>query len=94
MKILRFDVSKVLIKGLDSFFGVEEKVFEIRKELVDEKFRNMDLKEENAFLKDQLRLLKKDMSSTNEGLLLLEKNSLEQTLNQLSYEVKREKFNI
>lgn len=88
MKILRLYVSKVFIKGLDSFFGVEEKVFEIRKELVDEKFRNMDLKEENSFLKDQLRLLKNDMSSTNEGLLLLEKNSLEQTLNQLSYEVK------
>ena len=28
-----------MIKGLDNFFGMEEKIFEIRKELIDEKFR-------------------------------------------------------
>lgn len=50
-------------------------------------FRHQDLKEENNFLKEQLRSIKKEMASSNEGLLLLEKNSLEETLNQLTVEV-------
>lgn len=49
--------------------------------------RSLDLKEENSFLKEQLRVLKNEMSSTNEGMLLLEKISLEETLNQLINEV-------
>ena len=51
------------------------------------KCRSQDLKEENNFLKNQLRIIKKEMEVSNEGLLLLEKNSLEETLNQLTLEV-------
>lgn len=43
--------------------------------------------EENKYLKEQLKIFKNELIQTNEGLLILEKNSLESTLKLLSEEV-------
>lgn len=49
---------------------------------------------ENKLAKDELRYLKQEISQTNEGLLLLERVSLENTLKSLSEEVFNVNINI
>ncbi len=49
--------------------------------------RHQKLVEENKATKEELKYLKQEISQTNEGLLLLERVSLENTLKSLSEEV-------
>jgi len=81
------DAMNKINEGLEKFFFMQEDICELKKEVMLEKKRFLELTERYNKLQEEIGRQRREMMTTNEGMLVIEKTNLENTLKQLSEEV-------